>query len=405
MKYAKEEVLQYAQEEDVKFIRLTFCDVFGKQKNIAIMPHELPRAFSQGISFDASAIKGFGDETHSDLLLHPEPETLMPLPWRPEHGRVVQMFSSIAHPDGSPFSCDTRSLLKKAVADVKEQGLEFTFGAEQEFYLFLQDENGKPTRTPNDEAGYMDIAPEDCGENVRREICLTLEQMGIYPESSHHEEGPGQNEIDFRYADALSSADHALTFQRVVKTVAHRNGLSADFSPKPLENGPGNGFHINISLRNLRDPALFSHMIAGILKHAPVMTAFLNPCEASYRRLGQDKAPGYVSWSHENRSQLIRIPAAVGEYRRAELRSPDPSANPYLAYTLMIYAGLDGIQNRLPLCDPSDLNLYTAPETVLSQYEKLPTSFSDACRLASESSFIKAHIPADILSIYCGTEA
>ena len=404
MKYTKEEVLQYAAEEDVKFIRLTFCDVFGKQKNIAIMPHELPRAFSQGISFDASAIKGFGDETESDLLLHPEPETLMPLPWRPEHGRVVQMFSAIARPDGSPFSCDTRSLLKKAVEEAKEQGLSFTFGAEQEFYLFLQDENGKPTRIPSDEAGYMDIAPEDRGENIRREICLTLEQMGIYPESSHHEEGPGQNEIDFRYADALSSADHALTFQRVVKTVAHRNGLFADFSPKPLGDTPGNGFHINMSLRDLNDPSLFSYMIAGLLKHAPVMTAFLNPTEASYKRLGYDKAPGYVSWSPENRSQLIRIPAAVGEYRRAELRSPDPSANPYLAYTLMIYAGLDGIRNRLPLPEPSNLNLFTAPKEVLEGFEKLPDSFEKACRLAAESSFIRSHVPSEILSIYCGTD-
>jgi glutamine synthetase len=402
MKYSKDEVIQYAREEDVKFIRLAFCDVFGKQKNIAVMPDELPRAFEHGISFDASAIAGFGDEARSDLLLHPDPETLMPLPWRPEHGRVVQMYSFITHPDGSPFRCDTRRLLKKAEEDAKKAGCEFTFGAEQEFYLFNLDEDGRPTAVPCDKAGYMDIAPEDRGENVRREICLTLEQMGIRPESSHHEEGPGQNEIDFRYAEALVAADNAMTFQRVVKTVAHRNGLAADFSPKPVEDAPGNGFHINVSLRPFEDGAVFSHMIAGVLQNARAMTAFLNPCEDSYRRLGRCKAPKYVTWSHENRSQLIRIPAASGEYRRAELRSPDPTANPYLAFALMIYAGLYGIENKLPLCPPADMNLYNAGAEALAAYEPLPDCFAEACESAVTSEFIKAHVPGEILEIYCG---
>ena len=401
MKYTKDEVIQYVQEEDVKFIRLAFCDVFGKQKNIAIMPDELPRAFEYGISFDASAISGFGDETHSDLLLHPEPETLMPLPWRPEQGRVVQMFLNISHPDGTPFLCDTRSILKKAVAKAEKAGLTFTFGAEQEFYLFRLDENGNPTMTPCDRAGYMDIAPEDRGENIRREVCLTLEQMGIHPESSHHEEGPGQNEIDFRYADALRAADDALTFQRVVKTIAYRNGMAADFSPKPLADEPGNGFHINISVRSFKNMTDFSSMIAGILHNIRDMTAFLNPSNNSYQRLGNHKAPSYISWSSENRSQLVRIPAAVGEYRRAELRSPDPSANPYLAFALLIDAAHDGIMNQMSLCEPADINLYTAGPDVLSAFEKLPGSFQDACKIAASSEFIKASIPAEILEIYC----
>ena len=240
MKYSKEEVMKYAAEEDVKFVRLVFCDVFGRQKNISIMPDELNRAFTHGIAFDASAIAGFGDEAHSDLFLHPDPETLAWHPWRPEHGKVVRMFCSITYPDGTPFECDTRSLLKSAVEDAKKAGYSFYFGAEQEFYLFELDDKGLATKIPYDNAGYMDIAPEDRGENVRREICLTLEQMGIYPESSHHEEGPGQNEIDFRYSDALSAADDFMTFQTVVKTIARRNGLCADFSPKPLEKAPGN---------------------------------------------------------------------------------------------------------------------------------------------------------------------
>jgi len=402
MKYSREEVIQYAQEEDVKFIRLAFCDVFGRQKNISIMPDELPRAFEYGIAFDASAIAGFGDETRSDLLLHPEPDTLMPLPWRPEHGRVVHMFSNITYPDGRVFECDTRSLLKAAIARAKGAGCEFTFGAEQEFYLFLLDESGKPTKNPCDEAGYMDIAPDDHGENVRREICLTLEKMGIRPESSHHEEGPGQNEIDFRYSDALVAADNAMTFQRVVKTAASRNGMFADFSPKPLENAPGNGFHINISPRTPRDANAFPRMIAGILANVRAMTAFLNPTDDSYRRLGNHKAPGYVSWSAENRSQLVRIPAAQGEYRRAELRSPDPGANPYLAFALMIHAALDGIEKGLTLPEPADINLYKADPQVLAAFEKLPESRAEANDAAAASAFIKTHIPPEITAIYYG---
>ena len=399
MKYSKDEVIEYTREEDVKFIRLSFCDVFGRQKNISIMPDELPRAFDSGIAFDASAIAGFGDESHSDLFLHPEAETLMPLPWRPEHGSVVQMFSNITYPDGTPFECDTRSLLKKAVKTAQEKGFEFFFGAEQEFYLFLLDENGKPTKIPYDEAGYMDIAPDDQGENVRREICLTLEKMGIHPESSHHEEGPGQNEIDFRYSGALTAADNAMTFQRVVKAIAHRNGLCADFSPKPLKDRPGNGFHINCSLSSGTDE-LLPRVIAGVLANIKGMTAFLNPSEGSYARLGGHKAPKYISWSTENRSQLIRIPAAEGEYRRMELRSPDPGANPYLAFALMIYAGLEGIEKGLELTAPADINFYKADPQTLNKFDKLPDSFKEACSEAASSSFIKKYIPSRILDIY-----
>ena len=401
MKYSKEEVMQYVREEDVKFIRLAFCDVFGKQKNISIMPEELPRAFEYGIAFDASAIAGFGDETKCDLLLHPEPETLMVLPWRPEHGKVVRMFTSISYPDGTPFECDTRSLLKKAVEDARQAGYTFAFGAEQEFYLFELDEKGKPTKIPYDEAGYMDIAPEDRGENIRREICLMLEQMGIRPESSHHEEGPGQNEIDFRYSDPLTAADNTMTFQTIVKIVARRNGVFVDFGPKPLYDKPGNGFHINMSVKPCEGADNLQHMIAGILDKVVEMTAFLNPTEESYKRFGQNKAPGYVSWSSENRSQLVRIPAAVGEYRRAELRSPDPTANPYLAFTLMIYAALSGLENRLALPEAADINLYKADAETLSGFRKLPENLSAACKAAAGSEFIKAHIPAAILDIYC----
>ena len=220
MKYTADEVMQYAAEEDVKFVRLAFCDIRGRQKNIAILPDELGRAFRYGIAIDASAIAGFGGEVHSDLFLHPDTSTLTFLPWLSEHGKVIRMFCHITYPDGTPFEADTRSILAKAVDCAHEQGVSFAFGSEMEFYLFKLDENGEPTKLPYDNASYMDIAPEDKGENVRREVCFTLEQMGIKPESAHHEEGPGQNEIDFRYSDPVTSADNAVTFRGVVNTVA-----------------------------------------------------------------------------------------------------------------------------------------------------------------------------------------
>ena len=401
MKYSQQEIIQYVQEEDVKFIRLAFCDIFGKQKNISIMPDELPKAFTYGIAIDASAIDGFGDETHSDLFLHPEPDTLMPLPWRPEEGSVVRMFCNITYPNGTPFEYDSRMILKQAIEEASKEGLQFFFGTEQEFYLFQLDDHGEPTKIPYDHAGYMDIAPEDKGENIRREICLTLEQMGIRPESSHHEQGPGQNEIDFRYSDPLTAADNAMTFQTVVKAIALRNGLYADFSPKPLHHQPGNGFHINISVKSAYDQDCMNSMIAGILDKASEMTLFLNPLENSYERFGQDKAPRYISWSSENRSQLVRVPAALGEYRRAELRSPDPAANSYLAFALLIYASMYGIKENLELPEPADLNLFKAPIEVLANFRQLPGNLPAACQEAKNSSFIKKCIPKAITELYC----
>lgn len=401
MKYTQQEVMQFVHEEDVKFIRLAFCDVFGRQKNISIMPSELERAFSYGIAIDASAISGFGGEIDSDLFLHPDPDTLAILPWRPEHGKVVRMFCTICRPDGSIFENDTRSILIRAVKEAENAGFSFFFGAEMEFYLFKLDENGEPTEIPYDRAGYMDIAPDDKGENVRREICLTLEQMGIYPESSHHEEGPGQNEIDFRYSDALSAADNAMTFASVVKAIAARNGLYADFSPKPLQGEAGNGFHINMSVKDGDGSVPSAAMIAGVLQNAADMTVFLNPVEDSYKRLGSFKAPGYISWSSENRSQLIRIPAAFGKYKRAELRSPDPTANPYLAFALLIYAGLYGIRNSCALSPAADINLYTAPKEITEKYTRLPMSLSEAKDRALSSSFISHYLPPMLIDTYC----
>lgn len=393
MNYSYEEVLEYIEQEDVKFIRLAFCDIHGRQKNISIMPDEFPRAFFDGISFDASAIDGFSGEIKSDLLLFPIPATLTVLPWRPSHGKVVRMFCDIRYPDGSIFEKDSRSILKNAITTAKNRGYTVYFGSEFEFYLFKTDENGAPTREPFDYAGYMDVAPEDKGENVRREICLTLLDMGINPESSHHEEGPGQNEIDFRYSDAMTAADNAMNFITVVKAAAIHNGLYADFSPKPLKDYSGNGMHINMSIKSSDGVDNTQYFMAGIISHIKEITVFLNPCENSYKRLGEKKAPKYITWSPENRSQLIRIPAAKGEYRRIELRSPDPTANPYLAYAMLIYAGLDGIEKKLPLPDSTNLNLFTADKSVTDSLEALPESLDEATRAARSSDFVTALLP------------
>lgn len=391
------ELKNFIEEEDVRFIRLAFVDIAGKQKNISIMSSELERAFEYGIAFDASSIYGFGDEFSSDLFLKPLPQTIEILPWRPAQSRVARMFCNIYKPNGEPFELDSRNLLKAAVKKAKSKGLTFYFGAEFEFYLFKRDDNGNATTIPFDNAGYMDIAPEDKGADIRREICLTLSDMNIFPESSHHEMGPGQNEIDFRYSDALTSADNSVTFKSVVSSISDINGLCADFSPKPIENKSGNGLHINMSVKSADGKDYSQNMLAGVLKHINEMTAFTNPCEQSYERLGRDKAPRYVSWSHENRSQLVRIPAAKGEYRRMELRSPDPTANLYVVYSLLINAALDGIEKGMLPPEPLNINLYTAEKEITDKLTLLPESYKKAADIARNSEFIKSNIPLGFL--------
>lgn len=396
--YSYEEVMTFAEEEDVKFIRLAFCDITGRQKNISIMPSELKRAFSDGISFDASAVTGFGDVVKSDLFLHPDPSTLSVLPWRPTNGRVVRMFCDIKYPNGTQFPNDGRYILRQAIEKARKKGISCFFGAEFEFYLFKLDDNGNKTEEPFDNAGYMDIAPDDKGENVRREICFNLLEMGIQPESSHHEEGPGQNEIDFRYGDALTAADNAVTFKSVVQTIAKRNGLYADFSPKPILHKSGNGMHINISVKKDNGQDITESFMAGVLAHTVEMTAFLNPVKDSYRRLGENKAPKYVTWSYENRSQLIRIPAVKSkEYKRMELRSPDPCANPYIAYALIIEAGLDGIEKGLTPPAADNSNLFSVENSMTDNLQSLPDTLEKAKAIAAKSDFIKTVLPEEYL--------
>ena len=402
MVYSKSEVMQYISEEDVKFIRLAFCDVFGNQKNISIMPDELERAFESGISIDASAVSGFEGKVFSDMFLFPDPSTLMLLPWRPDHGRVVRMFCDIKYPNGKIFELDGRSILREAVQTAMNEGFMFTFGSELKFYLFKTDEEGNPTKIPHDNAHYMDIAPMDKGENVRREICLTLERMGITPETSHHEEGPGQNEIDFKFYDPLTAADNAVTFGSVVRTIAARNGLYADFSPNPIPDMPVNSFHIHLAAHSIKgEKDIMPNVIAGLMNRVCDMTAFLNPVEDSYLRFGRNKVPKFIAWSAENRSQLIRVLAATGAYKRIELRSPDPSANPYICFALMIYAALEGIKNKEELNQPANVNLAEASREEQAKYKRLPESLNVAKELAANSEFVRRRLPEAMIASYC----
>ncbi|MCL2276556.1 MAG: glutamine synthetase family protein [Treponema sp.] len=402
------DVLEFIKENDVKFIRLNFCDIFGFQKNISIMTDELKSALDNGVSFDAHVIRGFSDVTQSDLFLFPEPSTLAVLPWRPGPGRVIRFFCDIKKPDNSAFEHDTRLVLKKVSERINKMDYICKIGAECEFYLFKTDENGDPSYITLDKGSYMDISPLDKGEDIRREICLTLKEMGINPENSHHVLGPGQNKIEFKFDDIVNSADNFQTFKTVVKAISSRNGLFASFMPKPVLDAPGNGMHINLSLyqngKNIFKKESENHskiaesFIAGILDKIREISLFLNPISNSYERFGKFEAPKFVSWSRQNRSQLVRIPAASGDKARIELRSPDPSLNPYLAFALIISAGLDGIENNSGLPPAVDDDLYSADNEKNKNLAQLPDSLERAIELAENSSFVKKVLGARLLS-------
>ncbi len=402
-----EELLEFIEEENVEFIRLAYFDVFGRQKNIAIMAGELERAMRCGISFDGSAIAGFDADVHSDLFLRPDASTLSIVPWRPTNGRVCRMFCDICYQDGTILETDTRQILKNAVKAAVMAGVDIKFGSEMEFYVFRRDERGNVTDRPIDEAGYMDVEPFDGGENLRRDICYALVDMGITPESSHHERGPGQMEIDFRYSDPLAAADNAATVKWAVRSICASGGYYADFTPKPLRGKSGSGMHLNISVHNRRKEDQEDHtdaFMAGILANIREITLFLNPSVTSYERFGKMEAPRYVSWAYENRSQLIRIPSDPSGRRRIELRSPDAMCNPYLTFALLIYAGLQGIEEGLQPPAPVDVNLYKAGKEITGKLEKLPESRDEAVRLAAESEFVKRHVPAACLEAYVNEE-
>ena len=396
-----EDITQLLAEYEIKFIRLAFCDISGRQKNIAIMADELEYAVTHGVSFDASAIRGFLNINESDLLLFPDLSTFSVLPWRPADRAVARFYCFITYPDRRPFEGDGRRLLADIEKKSGSDGYSFLVGPECEFYLFETDDKGTPALVPFDEAGYFDMAPLDRGENVRREICFALEDMGLKPERSYHEHGPGQNEIDFRCSSPLKAADDLMTFKTAVKAIAQQHGLFASFLPKPLKNESGSGLHINLSLyednENLfekQDSKAMSFM-AGVLRRMREMTAFANPLVSSYERFGQFEAPSAVSWSHQNRSTLVRIPYAEGHDCRMEVRSPDPAANPYLLISLLISAGMSGIADGLAAEPEATGDVHSFPPS-----KRLPASLAEALAEAGRSGFVRQVIPERIVNGY-----
>ncbi|KKB38874.1 type I glutamate--ammonia ligase [Bacillus thermotolerans] len=395
-KYTKEDIMNLAREENVKFIRLQFTDILGTIKNVEIPVSQLQKALDNEMMFDGSSIEGFVRIEESDMNLYPDLDTWVVFPWTAEKGKVARLICDIYMPDGTPFLGDPRSNLKRILKEMEELGFSnFNLGPEPEFFLFKLDAKGEPTLELNDNGGYFDLAPTDLGENCRRDIVLELEEMGFEVEASHHEVAPGQHEIDFKYADALTACDDIQTFKLVVKTIARKHGLHATFMPKPLFGVSGSGMHCNMSLFKDGKNAFYDpegelelsetayQFIAGTIKHAQAFTAITNPTVNSYKRLVPGyEAPCYVAWSGQNRSPLIRIPSARGMSTRVEVRSVDPAANPYLAMAVLLQAGLDGIRNELKAPAAVDRNIYTMDEEERKAegIEDLPSTLAEALR-------------------------
>ncbi len=404
-RFSKDNVMRMAKEQDVKFIRLQFTDILGVLKNVAITVEQLEKALNGELMFDGSSIEGFVRIEESDMLLRPDPDTFVVFPWRPRTGgAVARLICDVYNPDGSPFTGCPRDTLKRNLAEAADMGYSMNVGPEAEFFLFFTDSEGKPTTKTHDTAGYFDLTPVDHGENARRDISLTLEDMGFEIEAAHHEVAPGQHEIDFKYSNALSAADKIVTFRFVVRTIAQQHGLHASFMPKPVFGIAGSGMHLNISLfkdgRNaffdpdapnqLSEACLF--FIGGVLKHARSFTAITNPTVNSFKRLVPGyEAPVYVAWSARNRSPLIRIPARRGEGTRIELRSPDPSCNPYLAMAVVLKAGLDGIRNKIAPPPSCDRNIYQMDqgERMAEGITNLPGDLGEALTVLSQNETIK----------------
>ena len=403
MSFSPKEILNFVEENDVKFIRLTFCDLSGNLKNIAIMPNELEHAFTSGIPFDASY---FADDC-SDLLLVPDISTLSILPWRPKSGRVVRFFCSLKNPDGSDYSGDMRSDLTEYINSLRLDGFSCKMGTKCEFYLFELDADGAPTKIPHDRGSYLDVAPLDKCENPRREICLSLEEMGLSPKSSCHKHGPGQNEIEFRENEPVTAADDMVHYKTVVKSIAAQNGLFASFMPMPLSAEHGSALNIALSLKKNGEYIFGSSpeemtfegkcFISGVLRRIREITVFLNSTTNSYKRFGKGYAPRYVNWSFENRGQLIRIPRTPGAAPRIELRSADACCNPYVAFKLILAAGIEGI--RSADCSLMDSTMKSR-ESDLSGFEPLPSSLSEAAELARSSSFVRRTLPQEVISSF-----
>ncbi|MEG2939034.1 MAG: type I glutamate--ammonia ligase [Oscillospiraceae bacterium] len=385
-KYSNEDILKIVKDEDIRFIRLQFTDIFGQLKNVAVPVSQLSKVLEGKCMFDGSSIEGFVRIQESDMYLKPDIDSFVVIPWRPEFGKVARFICDVYMPDGTPFEGDPRYRLRKIIKEAADMGYSFNVGPECEFFLFTVDENGKPTTNVQDDAGYFDLGTIDHGSIVRQEMCLALEDMGYEVEAAHHECAPGQHEIDFKYSDALTSADNIMTFKLAVKSIAQKNGLHATFMPKPVFGQAGSGMHTNKNVfADEKDKLGLSReaysFIAGLLKHSKGMTAITNPLVNSYKRLVPGyEAPCYIAWSAQNRSPLIRVPFSRGMSTRVELRNPDPCANPYLELAVCLAAGLDGIKKGLTPPPSVDLNIYelSAEQRDKMEIDNLPASLHNA---------------------------
>ena len=404
MRYMKQDVLRLVQEEDVEFIRLQFTDMFGTLKNVAITSSQLEKALDNQCMFDGSSIEGLVQLEEPDLYLYPDLDTLAIFPWRPQQGKVARLICDVYRPDRTPFEGDSRRILKKVLKEAREMGYRFDVGPECEFFLYHTDDDGKPTTLTHEKAGYFDLGPVDLGENARRDMVLTLEDMGFEIEASYHEASPGQHEIDFRYDEALKTADNIMTFKLAVKTIAKRHGLHASFMPKPKAGVHGSGMHTNMSLSRggvniFADPSdalglsrEAYYFMGGLMKHIKGMTAITNPIVNSYKRLIPGfEAPVHITWSAVNRNPLIRIPTPRGEGTRIELRSPDSSANPYLTMAVCLAAGLEGIRNQTMPPESLDRNSMELSEAERMErgIESLPDNLLDAVKELEKDAFIR----------------
>ncbi|MGE5455028.1 MAG: type I glutamate--ammonia ligase [Methylocystaceae bacterium] len=410
----KAEVMEKARANGVRFIRLQFTDVLGIMKNVAIPVTQLEKALDGELMFDGSSIVGFKEIEESDMFLIPDADSFTVFPWRPSNGAVARLICDVHNADGTPFYGDPRLNLKRVLQEASDLGLIMNVGPEGEFFLFTVDENGRPVLNTQDQAGYFDLAPVDLGEDARRDMVCTLEDMGFEIEASHHEVAPGQHEIDFRYGPALKVADDVMTYKLVVRTIAERHGLHASFMPKPIAGINGSGMHMHQSLfspegtntfydaadaHGLSDMARW--YIGGIMKHARALTAITNPIINSYKRLVPGyEAPVYIAWSEKNRSCLIRIPAKRGISTRIEVRHPDPSCNPYLALAVTLAAGLDGVKNKIEPPAPVDANIYHMSEADRRErgIENLPGSLAEAIGELEKDEVIKAALGSHIFN-------
>ena len=415
MHYSKEDILAMVEENGVKFIRLQFIDILGTLKNVAITDRQLEKALNNQCMFDGSSINGFVRVEESDMYLRPDLDTFVIFPWRPQQGKVARLICDVYMPDGTPFEGDPRYILKKAINKAEAMGYTMNVGPECEFFLFEVDNDGNPTLKTNDKGSYFDLGPIDLGENARRDMTLALEDMGFEIETSHHEVAAGQNEIDFKYADALVTADNVTTFKYVVKSIAQRHGLYATFMPKPLHGVNGSGMHVNISLIKDGKNAFYNeedqlglssvayNFIAGVLKHIKEICPITNPLVNSYKRLVPDyEAPVYIAWSAKNRSPLIRVPSARGEGTRIEFRSPDPSSNPYLVLACLLLAGLEGIKNNLepPKCIDKNIFDLSREERKREHIENLPESLHEAIAYMQKSDLVKEALGKNTFEYY-----